>query len=61
MGQHIEVLMRKSESEGRLEIIFKPLTEEGTRMIPDMLNSFTQSLATQLASFFGLRGKIEDV
>ena len=61
IGQHVRVTIRKCASQRRLKVEFEPLTEQGDTVALSLMDQLVQAMAQQLASFFNIQGRLEDV
>lgn len=61
VSQHIDGVIRVDYAESMVTIKFSSRVSEAVELIPELLEQFSGALATQLSSFFAIKGELVEV
>jgi len=61
VGEYYSVVIRKYYKDNKFEVQFNPRTTEAAANIPQIIDGMVLQLATQLSTFFGIQGKVQEV
>ncbi|MDD5511807.1 MAG: hypothetical protein PHI12_13490 [Dehalococcoidales bacterium] len=59
IGENVVAEIRANYADGEIYIKFKPITPAGAPWVMDLTKQLTQSMATQLSTFFNIKGTIK--